>query len=152
MLYLKESIDATAKEARESARARRGEERKAKDEPATRSKASGPGAESDGGSRPEPTSTEPLSGGQDDLKDGVSDDDEEEEEVIVRGFSGNAVRTERGIQYLGKRLAKYVLSMTYPDQPFLPVKQSMSKSLSRVMTGQQPQDMHSGRPAHGNSS
>lgn len=46
---------------------------------------------------------------------------EEEEEVIVRGFSGNATRTERGIKYLGKRLARYVLSMTYPDQPFMPL-------------------------------
>ncbi|KAL8864120.1 MAG: hypothetical protein Q9174_007463, partial [Haloplaca sp. 1 TL-2023] len=151
MLYLKESIDAAAKEARESARARRAQERKAKSEVATKSKVTGPGAESDGHNKPDTTSTEPLSGGQDDLNDNDSDDDDEEE-VIVRGFSGNAVRTERGIQYLGKRLAKYVLSMTYPDQPFLPVKQSMSKSISRVMTGQQPQDMHSGSPAHGNSS
>ena len=153
MLYLKESIDAAAREARESARARKSEERRAKQKLATSSKASGPGAGSDGDSRPRTTPTEPPSGGQDDLKDSVSDDgDDDEEEVIVRGFSGNAVRTERGIQYLGKRLAKYVLSLTYPDQPFLPVKQSMSKSISRVMTGQQPQDMHSGLPAYGNSS
>ena len=48
--------------------------------------------------------------------------DSEDEEVVVRGFSGNVIRTERGIQYLGKRLAKYVLEMTYPYQPFLPVK------------------------------
>lgn len=46
----------------------------------------------------------------------------EDEQVIVRGFSGNAVRTERGIQYLGKRLAKYILLMTYPDQPYFPLK------------------------------
>ncbi|KAE8145045.1 putative serine esterase-domain-containing protein [Aspergillus avenaceus] len=42
--------------------------------------------------------------------------DTEDEQVIVRGFPGNAVRTERGIQYLGKRLARYVLLMTYPNQ------------------------------------
>ncbi|KAE8348709.1 putative serine esterase-domain-containing protein [Aspergillus coremiiformis] len=44
----------------------------------------------------------------------------DDEQVVVRGFPGNAVRTERGIQYLGKRLAKYVLLMTYPDQPCNP--------------------------------
>ncbi|KAH8689793.1 putative serine esterase-domain-containing protein [Talaromyces proteolyticus] len=54
----------------------------------------------------------------------------EDEEVIVRGFSGNAVRTERGIQYLGKRLAKYVLLMTYPDQPYVPKKKKARKNSS----------------------
>ncbi|KAJ9235606.1 hypothetical protein DTO169E5_6061 [Paecilomyces variotii] len=63
--------------------------------------------------------------------DGAESDDEQ---VIVRGFPGNAVRTERGIQYLGKRLAKYVLLMTYPDQPYLPTKKP-KKSLSRSLTG-----------------
>ena len=57
--------------------------------------------------------------------------DEDDEEVIVRGFSGNAVRTERGIQYLGKRLAKYVLLMTYPDQPYYPLKTGKSRSFPR---------------------
>lgn len=61
-------------------------------------------------------------------------DEEDEEQVIVRGFSGNAVRTERGIQYLGKRLAKYVLLMTYPDQPYFPLKDSKSRSFSRPFT------------------
>ncbi|KAJ5594564.1 uncharacterized protein N7459_000772 [Penicillium hispanicum] len=56
---------------------------------------------------------------------------EDEEHVVVRGFSGNAVRTERGIQYLGKRLAKYVLLMTYPDQQYFPLKSSKSKSFTR---------------------
>lgn len=54
-----------------------------------------------------------------------------DEQVIVRGFSGNAVRTERGIQYLGKRLAKYVLLMTYPDQPYFPLKGSKSNPFTR---------------------
>ncbi|KAI5299835.1 regulator of ime2, partial [Ascosphaera pollenicola] len=49
------------------------------------------------------------------------------EDVVVCGFPGNVVRTERGIQYLGKRLAKYVLLMTYPDQPYLPEKISHSR-------------------------
>ncbi|KAJ5151780.1 hypothetical protein N7492_010075 [Penicillium capsulatum] len=56
---------------------------------------------------------------------------EEEEQIIVRGFSGNAVRTERGIQYLGKRLAKYVLLMTYPDQSYFPLKGSKSNGFPR---------------------
>lgn len=81
MLYLKESIDATARKARKEHKSRGGTE--------------------------------------------------DEEEVMVRGFSGNAVRTERGIQYLGKRLAKYVLLMTYPDQPYFPLKGSKSRSFTR---------------------
>lgn len=80
MLFLKESIDAAVKGAREKARQRRDSRNSEQD----------------------------------------SDNEDEDEEVIVRGFPGNAVRTERGIQYLGKRLAKYVLLMTYPDQPYLP--------------------------------
>ncbi|KAL2863098.1 lipase ROG1 family protein [Aspergillus lucknowensis] len=46
--------------------------------------------------------------------------EDQAEQVVVRGFPGNATRTERGIQYLGKRLAKYVLLMTSPDQAHLP--------------------------------
>ncbi|RAH45871.1 lipase ROG1 family protein [Aspergillus brunneoviolaceus CBS 621.78] len=42
---------------------------------------------------------------------------DQDEQVIVRGFAGNAVRTERGIQYLGKRLAKYILQMAHLDIP-----------------------------------
>ncbi|KAL8825794.1 MAG: hypothetical protein Q9170_007654 [Blastenia crenularia] len=151
MLYLKESIDAAAKQARESARARKAQQRNQKRNTAPHSRSAEDKEGKGSNENPDITSTAPLSGGQDDLKENASDDDEEEE-VIVRGFSGNAVRTERGIQYLGKRLAKYVLSMTYPDQPFLPVKQSMSKTISRAMTGQQPQDLHAGLPSHGNSS
>ncbi|KAJ5118513.1 hypothetical protein N7526_010150 [Penicillium atrosanguineum] len=65
--------------------------------------------------------------------------DEGDEQVIVRGFSGNAVRTERGIQYLGKRLAKYVLLMTYPDQPYFPLKGSKSKSFPRPFSARKDQ-------------
>lgn len=64
---------------------------------------------------------------------------EEEEDIIVRGFSGNAVRTERGIQYLGKRLAKYVLLMTYPDQSYFPLKRSKSNSFSRPFSARKDQ-------------
>ncbi|KAJ5548624.1 hypothetical protein N7513_005858 [Penicillium frequentans] len=64
-------------------------------------------------------------------KDNQENTEADDEEVIVRGFSGNAVRTERGIQYLGKRLAKYILLMTYPDQPYFPLKTSKSKTFPR---------------------
>lgn len=103
MLYLKESIDATAKQAREDRKRRRQEEQEAQP----------------GGQNLTDVSTAPLSGGQDRIPD---DDDDDDEEIIVRGFDKNVIRTERGIQYLGKRLAKFVLEMTYPDQPYLPMK------------------------------
>lgn len=149
MLYLKESIDAAAKEAREDAR------KKKKDRGRSRSQVRGDGqVESQKQARTseeQETSTAPLSGGQDDLDPEDQDANEDEEEVIVRGFSGNAVRTEKGIQYLGKRLAKYVLSMTYPDQPFKPVKESMGRTLSRAFTGSQEAN-NSGQPSHKDSS
>ena len=94
MLYLKESIDAAAKKAKEQAS---------------------------------------------NAKDGQKTTEEDDEQVIVRGFSGNAVRTERGIQYLGKRLAKYVLLMTYPDQPYFPLKGSKSKSFPRPFSARKDQ-------------
>ena len=66
-------------------------------------------------------------------------DIESDEQIIVRGFSGNAVRTERGIQYLGKRLAKYVLLMTYPDQPSFPSKASKSTPFTRPFSARKDQ-------------
>lgn len=120
MLYMKESIDATAREARQRGKDRRD------------ATAQGNAAGSEDGKEPDPTSTAPLSGGQEEMeneRDGGADPDDEQ--VIVRGFTGNATRTERGIQFLGKRLAKFVLQMTYPDQPYLPI----TKSLTRSMTG-----------------
>ena len=152
MLYLKESIDAAAKQARIDARERKAKHlRRAPDTPSKPSD----GFAGKGQLLPQPkegstTGTAPLTGGQQDI--GPSDEaDSDEEEVIVRGFSGNAVRTEKGIQYLGKRLAKYVLSMTYPDQPYMPIKKSVSKSISRALTGQEPTDVHGGQPSHHNS-
>ncbi|ODM17121.1 hypothetical protein SI65_07520 [Aspergillus cristatus] len=97
MLYLKESIDIAAKRAREQAK----QDRQKKSN----------------------TNSDPTRPGS----DFADDTDEDDEQVIVRGFFGNAVRTERGIQYLGKRLAKYVLLMTYPDQPYFPLKTSKAK-------------------------
>ncbi|PVI07393.1 DUF676-domain-containing protein [Periconia macrospinosa] len=115
MLYLKESIDASVKQAQENRRRRRDQKRQ-------------------NGSQNQPSndaSTAPLSGGQDQIIDD-EDADDDEEQVVVRGFDKNVVRTERGIQYLGKRLAKHVLEMTYPDQPYLPVKKPKFSSFSPV--------------------
>lgn len=152
MLYLKESIDAAAKEARQSAR-----ERRAKEKSKHASRSSGGDTQSkDEGTSPKKdqpdSSTAPLSGGQDDLEPKAETDDEDEEEVVVRGFNRNATRTERGIQYLGKRLAKWVLSMTYPHQPYLPVKNSLPSKLSRVLTGEQKSDIQQSPAQHNHSS
>ena len=152
MLYLKESIDAAAKEARQSARERRAREKSkhvpgsSKDEAQSKNEGTSPKK-----NQPD-SSTAPLSGGQDDLDPGAETDEEDEEEVIVRGFDRNATRTERGIQYLGKRLAKWVLSMTYPDQPYLPMKNSLPRKLSRVFTGDQKADIQQSPAQHNHSS
>ncbi|KAI9750616.1 MAG: proline dehydrogenase [Chaenotheca gracillima] len=131
MLYLKESIDAAAKEARDAARAKRAEANQRE------------GNEED--SSGDHSSSQEADDG--DLSD-------EDEQVIVRGFSGNAVRTEKGIKYLGKRLARYVLSMTYPDQPFLPITRSGTRSFSLGLTGQSSKDTDTtkpGKPVHARS-
>jgi hypothetical protein len=136
MLYMKESIDATARQARDDAKKRK----QGKSKPAQ-------------GTSKDP-STAPLSGGQEDLHDNGQDaeSDDDDEQVIVRGFSGNAVRTENGIQYLGKRLAKYVLDLTYPDQPFKPLRKSMTKKLSDALLSKSSQDdQDNGKPSHENS-
>ncbi|PQE25312.1 hypothetical protein CJF30_00000017 [Rutstroemia sp. NJR-2017a BBW] len=130
MLFMKESIDATAKQAKIDARARKAREREQRRQ--SRGDAS------------EDRESEEASG----------DDSDDEEEVIVRGFSGNAVRTERGIKYLGKRLAKYVLTMTYPDQPFRPtLKKSAAEALSHALKPDQNKGgTDSGKPSHDRSS
>jgi hypothetical protein len=135
MLYMKESIDATARQAREDAKKR---------------KRGGSKSAQEAG---KDSSTAQLSGGQEDLHDNDHDaeSDDDDEQVIVRGFSGNAVRTENGIQYLGKRLAKYILDLTYPDQPFKPLRKSMTKKLSDALSTKSSPDGDSGRPSHENS-
>ena len=130
MLFLKESIDEAAKKAKVDARIRKAKTR-------TESKA----AET----------------GKPDQEEADDEGSEDEEEVIVRGFSGNSVRTERGIKYLGKRLAKYVLQMTYPDQPYKPVtKKSAVVALSHAIKPEQPAakatSKPSGPPTHEHSS
>ncbi len=78
-------------------------------------------------------------------------DDEEDEEVVVRGFSGNATRTERGVKFLGKRLARYILSMTYPDQPFLPTAKAASEAITHTLKTTGHKHGGAGTPAHHNS-
>ena len=142
MLYIKESIDAAAKQARLDMR-RRKKMSKSASLPVSNRESRVEREHVMIDTQPGKSSTAPLLGGQDEFDSGK---DEDEEEIIVRGFSGNAVRTERGIQYLGKRLAKYVISLTYPDQLVAPVKKSVTKSLSRAFTGRQPPDMPAIQP------
>ena len=142
MLYMKESIDTAARQAKEDVKKKRHEARaqKAKDS-------------NDFGRMPTNErckSTPDVAVAPTDVA--TEDEDDDEEEVLVRGFRGNAIKTERGIQYLGKRFAKYVLSITYPDQPFLPVKSSISKSITRTFTGQTPAEQDGKKPTHKNSS
>lgn len=131
MLYVKESIDAAAKKASEDRRKSRADNRRS-------------------------STIDPDSGGSQSLErdnpqnSEQSPEDEEEERVIVRGFPGNAARTERGIQYLGKRLARYVLLMTYPDQPYLPVK-TTHKPFMRPFTGNGRGSEQAGHASHSGS-
>nr|POF13177.1 putative lipase [Quercus suber] len=149
MLFLKESIDATVAQTRKEAMQRRAEERKQK------TGHSGTTQIGEDGEMPKKndnsTGPAPLSGGQDELNNATEDEDDEEQ-TIVRGFTGNAVRTENGIQYLGKRLAKYVLRLTYPDQPFLPVKKSFSRTLSNTLKNDNDKAQRDGKPSHSGSS
>lgn len=142
MLFMKESIDAAAKQAKVDAKARRAKERAARSRSATSASSASatsakPGdqktedpvdekaAKQQTEEKTEETQSKPTETAKETAKAEDSDEDgaedEDDEEVIVRGYSGNATKTERGIKYLGKRLARYVLSMTYPDQPYLPV-------------------------------
>ncbi|KAI8949061.1 putative serine esterase-domain-containing protein [Xylaria longipes] len=108
MLYLKESIDATARQAKVDAKIRKARERADRN----------------------------TNQAEDQTQAPIEDEDESDgpdEEVIVRGFSGNATRTERGIKFLGKRLARYILSMTYPDQPFLPTAKKVADNVASTL-------------------
>jgi len=146
MLYLKESIDATAAQARKDAKISKSKLQKSSE---NHSDADGKKGGNDGGDKP---GIAPTTGGQEDLHHGDTveeDEDDDSEQVIVRGFSGNAIRTERGIQYLGKRLAKYVLDLTYPSQPYLPVRRSMSKTLTEKFSkASDKKSAASGPPSH----
>lgn len=124
MLYLKESIDAASKQSRLDTIMRKA---KAKSSDTDHQKSAETGQKS--------------------ALDGENVKDEDLDQVIVRGFSGNAIRTERGIKYLGKRLAHYVLSMTYPSQPFLPSKRPLQERYawhSRHNQSNAPKLIHKG--------
>ncbi|KAL1589146.1 hypothetical protein WHR41_02318 [Cladosporium halotolerans] len=152
MLFMKESIDATVKQARLDARERKRKYRAQEKEKAREDESGSPSkAEGEGGNaQDDVAATAPLSGGQEEIHG--EDDDDDEEETIVRGFSGNAARTENGIQYLGKRLAKYILKLTYPDQPFLPVKKPLSRTFTDSFKSQATKAQRDGAPAHQGSS
>ncbi|CZT40359.1 related to ROG1 Protein with putative serine active lipase domain [Rhynchosporium secalis] len=136
MLFLKESIDEAAKQAKADARIRKAKKKEWNE------------------------SAQTVNAGGDPAADTVENheaESDDEEEVVVRGFSGNAVRTERGIKYLGKRLAKYVLQMTYPDQPYKPVtKKSTVEALSHAIKPDRPSvkttSKEPGQPTHEHSS
>lgn len=122
MLFLKESIDRTVVQARKDAKARRAKERAAK----RKSQNNDDNTDTENSARIYEEVT---------IEDSEDEDEDDDEEVIVRGYSGNATKTERGIKYLGKRLARYVLSMTYPDQPFLPSVKGAAQTVAHVVKG-----------------
>lgn len=166
MLYLKESIDAGVRQAKKDAKARKAKERAAKarsTEVTTSDELSG--VASDAGDDP---SEEPGAAkirpeevgkgkeeeeGHEKVEEEEEEDsnDDDDEEVIVRGFSGNATRTERGIKYLGKRLARFILSTTYPDQPFLPTATAASDAVSHTVKSAAHKQDAEGKPAHKHS-
>ncbi|KAF2488063.1 putative serine esterase-domain-containing protein [Neohortaea acidophila] len=153
LLFLKESIDATVRQARMDAKRRRESysSKRQRTEEVSKSEDADNNKEVDHTAAGEGTATAPLSGGQEDLNE-ASYDSDEEEETIVRGFTGNAVRTENGIQYLGKRLAKYILRFTYPDQLYLPVKKSLTTALSDTFRSEDSKAKRDGIPVHSGSS
>lgn len=154
MLFLKESIDATVTQARLDAKKRKESYRKTeaekKKQPANSDATEAEKRHSEQSQND--TSTAPLSGGQEDIDGANEGSDDDEEETIVRGFTGNAVKTENGIQYLGKRLAKYILRFTYPDQPFLPVKKPLTRTLTDTFKSEAGKAKRDGQPSHSGSS
>jgi hypothetical protein len=58
----------------------------------------------------------------------------DDEQVIVRGFHDNHCRTERGIKYLGKRLAKYILHLSSPQSHPLPHPGKLQKRPHHLLT------------------
>ena len=148
MLYLKEHIDAAAKQAKIDARARKAKRKEQENQTASRS---GRNKDQESGKeREKDDKGSEATTGQPESNTRV-DDDEDEEEVIVRGFSGNVVRTEKGIKYLGKRLAKYVLAMTYPDQPYRPLMKKSKRNASSATKPETPRVVVENLPTHKHS-
>ena len=157
MLFLKESIDATVKRAREDKIQRKAEQRKQKKPGHGRFCEDGGGKAGQKIRRRMATSQRRPRLFLADKKilrnaPAADDDDDDEEETVVRGFPGNAVKTENGIQYLGKRLAKYILRYTYPDQPFLPVKKGLTRALTDTFKSEANKAKRDGTPSHAGSS
>lgn len=124
MLYIKESIDLAVQQAKIDRKARLAKERS--ERAAARKKAAQEG------------------NGEDLGEENDDEEDDDDEEVIVRGYSGNATKTERGIKYLGKRLARYVLSTTYPDQPYLPSSKAVTDKAAVALHGGNSADVAEG--------
>ncbi|KAK6827892.1 lipase ROG1 [Apiospora arundinis] len=139
MLYMKESIDSTVRQAKVDAKARRARQKEEREAKRQKSQSEGPESEKKVKEEMKP---------QKEMEE--EEEEFEDEEVVVRGFSGNATRTERGIKFLGKRLARYVLSMTYPDQPFLPSMKSRAGTMVTAVTGDSVGDENN-EPAHKNN-
>lgn len=155
MLFLKESIDATVAQARKDAKKRKEAYKESQNTTTLTSESDGPSKQlnEELSNSQNETSTAPLSGGQDEREnDPPPEEDDDEEETIVRGFPGNAVRTENGIQYLGKRLAKYILRFTYPDQPFLPIKKNFTRKFTDTFSSADNKARRDGVPSHEGSS
>ena len=136
MLFMKESIDAGVKQAKKDAKARRAKEKAEKAGPAGVAESTSNNDASHESGPSNHAASASLQGeteAGDRADEGGDEEDEEEEEVVVRGFSGNATKTEKGIKYLGKRLAKYVLSMASPDHPPVPPSKSASDSIAQSL-------------------
>lgn len=121
MLFIKESIDAVAKQAKIDAKARRAKERQ---------------------KRADAQCSTPAVSCHVQTENDLVDDEDDDEQVIVRGYSGNATKTERGIKYLGKRLARYVLSTTFPDQPYFPFGKGAGEGFAESFKGEQYPRVH----------
>jgi len=93
MLFMKEAIDDEARRQEEAYQSEKAARSEGRDEWLDGCGASKPGT----------------------AKEEVTGDDREM--IIVRGFHENVCSTERGIKWLGKRLAKYVISLASPEQP-----------------------------------
>ncbi|KAK4251590.1 putative serine esterase-domain-containing protein [Corynascus novoguineensis] len=147
MLFMKESIDATVKQAKADAKARKARERAKKKQTDTNAGTTGDLSErsnqtSDPKFEEKKKAGSPATSNLEEIEgkkqvnveeEEEEEDDDDDEEVIVRGYSGNAAKTERGIKYLGKRLARYILLMTFPDQPCLPTAKAASEAITHSL-------------------
>ena len=134
MLYLKENIDEAARQAREDWRRRKANATATDAGPVMES---GPSNGVNDASASLPGSSEAPEITNQTIP---IEDEDDYEQVIVRGFNGNAGHTERGVKYLGKRMARDILMFTHPDQTLPHVRKSLSRSVSSISTGHQQRD------------